>query len=131
MRRLPLLLLVAACSSTEAREPVSAGLIEGQVFTAQGQPVTGATVTATARRALFAPVVAQDSATSGPDGRYQLVLRSAEFLDADAVAEVRAQPPANTPLIGRDSSAVTVWITPADPPPDTARVDFHLSYKPD
>jgi hypothetical protein len=110
---------------------VSAGLIEGQVLTVQGEPVAGARVTASARRALFTPVVAEDSVTSGTDGRYQLLLHSSDVLDANAVAEVRAEPPAGTPLVGRDSSAVAVWITPTMPPPETTRVDLHLSYKPD
>lgn len=129
---LPLFLaIVTGCSSTDVGEPVSAGLIEGQVLTVQGEPVAGARVTASARRALFTPVVAQDSVTSGIDGRYQLLLQSSDVLDANAVAEVRAEPPAGAPLAGRDSSAVAVWITPTLPPPETTRVDLHLSYKPD
>lgn len=123
--------LLTACSSTELHAPTSGGLVEGIVLTSQGEPVAGAMVTAKAHRAPFAPVLAQDSARTGDDGRFRITLKSSELLDADAVATLSVRPPASAPLIGVDTSAVAVRFTPASPPTDTTRLTFHLSYKPD
>lgn len=124
-------LLLAACSTTELHAPASAGLIEGSVLSSQGEPVAAAMVVAVAHRAPFAPVLAQDSVRTGDDGRFRITLTSSELLDADAVVELSVRPPASSPLVGMDTSAVAVRFTPASPPTDTTRLTFHLSYKPD
>jgi hypothetical protein len=124
-------LLLTACSSTELHAPASGGLIEGLVLTSQGEPVAKAMVTAEAHQAPFMPVLAQDSATTGDDGRFRIALKSSELLDADAVVSLTVRPAASAPLVGVDTSAVAVRFTPASPPTDTTRLTFHLSYKPD
>jgi hypothetical protein len=88
-------------------------------------------VTAEAHQAPFMPVLAQDSATTGDDGRFRIALKSSELLDADAVVSLTVRPAASAPLVGVDTSAVAVRFTPASPPTDTTRLTFHLSYKPD
>lgn len=123
--------LLTACSATELRAPASAGLIEGTVVTSQGEPVAEAMITAVAHRAPFAPVLARDSVKTDTDGRFQLMLKSSELLDADALVALTVQPPASAALTGVDTPAVAVRFTPASPPTDTSRVSFRLSYKPD
>ncbi len=131
MRSMLLALLVAGCSSVGLHESVSGGLLEGTVRSSQGEPVVGAMITAVARQSPFGPSVAEDSAWTDAAGQFRIPLASSEVVDADALVTIKVRPPANSPLVGADTSAVAVRFSPASPSTDTTRVSFRLSYLPD
>lgn len=132
MRRvLPILLLLAACSSTDIRLSIGTGFIEGQVTTAQGSPVPDALVVAAATRSPFGDVIAHDSTRTDAAGHYAITLTTSDIVDGDALLTLSVTPPLGLALEPASRSALAVAFSPTSEPTDTTRIAFALSYLPD
>lgn len=126
-----LVLGLTACSGTDVRLAIGSGVIEGEIRSAQNEPVAGALVSIEGRRTPFGSPVLASQITTDAEGRFAVALTSEDVVDGEVLLTLNVAPAPSSGLAVADTTNVALHLSPVTPPSDTTRVTVRLSYLPD
>jgi hypothetical protein len=126
-----LVLGLTACSGTDVRLAIGSGVIEGEIRSAQNEPVAGALVSIEGRRTPFGSPVLASQITTDAEGRFAVALISEDVVDGEVLLTLNVAPAPSSGLAVADTTNVALHLSPVTPPSDTTRVTVRLSYLPD
>lgn len=116
-----------ACSGTDVRLAIGSGVIEGEIQSAQDQPVAGALVSIEGRRTPFGDPVLASQVTTDADGRFTVALTSEDVVDGEVLLTLNVAPAPSSGLAVADTANIALHLSPVTPPSDTTRVIVRLS----
>lgn len=120
-----------SCSGTDVRLAIGSGVIEGEISSAQGEPVAGALVSIEGRRTPFGSPILASQVTTDADGRFSVAVSSEDVVDGEVLLTLNVAPAPSSGLAVTDTTNIALHLSPVTPPSDTTRVSVRLSYLPD
>lgn len=120
-----------ACSGTDVRLAIGSGVVEGEISSAQDEPVAGALVSIEGRRTPFGSPVLATQVTTDADGRFAVAVTSEDVVDGEVLLTLNVAPAPSSGLAVTDTTNIALHLSPVTPPSDTTRVAVRLSYLPE
>ncbi len=120
-----------SCSGTDVRLAIGSGVIEGEISSAQDEPVAGALVSIEGRRTPFGSPILASQVTTDADGRFSVAVSSEDVVDGEVLLTLNVAPAPSSGLAVTDTTNIALHLSPVTPPSDTTRVSVRLSYLPD
>lgn len=120
-----------ACSGTDVRLAIGSGVVEGEISSAQDEPVAGALVSIEGRRTPFGSPVLATQVTTDAGGRFAVAVTSEDVVDGEVLLTLNVAPAPSSGLAVTDTTNIALHLSPVTPPSDTTRVAVRLSYLPE
>ena len=120
-----------ACSGTDVRLAIGSGVVEGEISSAQDEPVAGALVSIEGRRTPFGSPVLATQVTTDAGGRFAVAVTSEDVVDGEVLLTLNVAPAPSSGLAVADTTNIALHLAPVTPASDTTRVAVRLSYLPE